>query len=108
MSPLSSSRSTACTGASLAAHAVRLLVTSPKDRTTDEMTNWAMLVTNIRGDRPQIPDVAHDMHTKRGQEMGRGLEHFLKEGALVENERPGRNTIYRERLLKAIEAGELK
>jgi replication-associated recombination protein RarA len=91
-----------------AAHAVRLLATSPKDRTTDEMTNWAMLVTNVRGERPEIPEVAYDMHTKRGQEMGRGLEHFLKEGALVENERPGRDTTYRERLLKAIEAGELK
>jgi replication-associated recombination protein RarA len=91
-----------------AAHAVRLLATSQKDRSTDEMVNWAMLVTNIRGERPQIPDVAYDMHTRRGQEMGRGLEHFLKEGARVENERPGRDTTYRERLLKAIEAGELK
>ena len=91
-----------------AAHAVRLLATSPKDRTTDEMTNWAMLMTNVRGVRPEIPDVAYDMHTRRGQEMGRGLEHFMKEGARVENERPGRDTTYRERLLKAIEAGELK
>jgi hypothetical protein len=87
---------------------VRLLATSPKDRTTDEMANWAMLVTDIRGERPQIPDVAYDMHTRRGQERGRGLAHFLKEGALVENERPGRDKTYRERLLKAIEAGELK
>jgi len=91
-----------------AAHAVRLLATSPKDRTTDEMTNWAILMTNVRGERPEIPDVAYDMHTRRGQEMGRGLEHFMKEGARVENERPGRDTTYRERLLKAIEAGELK
>jgi replication-associated recombination protein RarA len=90
-----------------AAHAVRLLATSLKDRTTDEMTNWAMLVTNIRGGRPEIPDVAYDMHTRRGQEMGRGLEYFMKDGARVENERPGRDTTYRERLLKAIEAGEL-
>ena len=91
-----------------AAHAVRLLATSPKDRTTDEMTNWAMLVTNVRGQRPEIPDVAYDMHTRRGQDMGRGLEHFLREGALVENERTGRDKTYRERLLQAIEAGELK
>jgi replication-associated recombination protein RarA len=91
-----------------AAHAVRLLAMSPKDRTTDEMTNWAMLMTNVRGERPEIPDVAYDMHTRRGQEMGRGLEHFMKEGARVENERPGRDITYRERLLKAIEAGELK
>ena len=91
-----------------AAHAVRLLAMSPKDRTTDEMTNWAVLMTDVRGERPEIPDVAYDMHTRRGQEMGRGLEHFMKEGARVENERPGRDTTYRERLLKAIEAGELK
>jgi replication-associated recombination protein RarA len=91
-----------------AAHAVRLLATSPKDRTTDEMANWAQLVVNIHGERPEIPDVAYDMHTRRGQEMGRGLEHFLNEGARVENERPGRDTTYRQRLLAAIEAGELK
>jgi len=91
-----------------AAHAVRLLATSMKDRTTDEMANWAILATNLRGERPEIPDVAYDMHTRRGQEMGRGLEHFLKEGARVENERPGRDTTYRKRLLAAIEAGELK
>jgi replication-associated recombination protein RarA len=91
-----------------AAHAVRLLATSPKDRTTDELANWAMLLTNVRAQRPEIPDVAYDMHTRRGREMGRGLAHFMKEGARVENERPGRDTTYRQRLLAAIEAGELK
>lgn len=90
-----------------ATHAVRLLAGRTKDRITDEMANWAKLAVDIRGVRPEIPDVAYDMHTSRGQEMGRGLEHFLKEGALVANERPGRDTTYRERLLKAIEAGEL-
>ena len=91
-----------------AAHAVRLLATSPKDRTTDEMANWAKLLVDVRGEKPEIPEVAYDMHTRRGQEMGRGLEHFLKEGALVANERPDRDTKYREKLLAAIEAGELK
>jgi replication-associated recombination protein RarA len=91
-----------------AAHAVRLLATSPKDRTTDELANWAKLIVDIRGGRPEIPEVAYDMHTRRGQDMGRGLEHFMKEGAQVANERPGRDTTYRQRLLAAIEAGELK
>src|SRR5262249_53812224 len=91
-----------------AAHAVRLLAGRPKDRSTDEMGNGVKLSVDVRGVRPEIPDVAYDMHTRRGQEMGRGLEHFLKEGALVANERPGRDTTYRERLLQAIEAGELK
>jgi hypothetical protein len=67
-----------------------------------------MLMTNVRGERPHIPDVALDMHTERGRKMGRGLAHFLGEGALVENERPGRDTSYRDRLLAAIEVGELK
>jgi replication-associated recombination protein RarA len=91
-----------------AAHAVRLLAMSPKDRTTDELVNWAKLMVDIRGERPEIPEVAYDMHTRRGQEMGRGIEHFMKEGARVVNERPGRDTTYRQRLLAAIEAGELK
>jgi replication-associated recombination protein RarA len=90
-----------------ATHAIRLLATAPKDRVTDEMANWAKLSVDIRGERPEIPDVAYDMHTRRGREMGRGLEHFMKEGAQVANERPGRDTTYRERLLAAIAAGEL-
>ena len=91
-----------------ATHAVRLLAGRSKDRLTDEMANWVKLAVDGRGARPDIPDVAYDMHTRRGREMGRGLEHFLREGAMVANERSGRDTTYRERLLKAIAAGELK
>src|SRR5260221_5504383 len=69
-----------------ATHAVRLLAGAKKDRITDEMANWVKLAVDGRGGRPEIPDVAYDMHTRRGQEMGRGLEHFLKQGALVANE----------------------
>jgi replication-associated recombination protein RarA len=91
-----------------ATHAVRFLSGRSKDRITDEMANWVKLAVDSRGTRPDIPDVAYDMHTRRGREMGRGLEHFLKEGAIVANERPGRDTSYREQLLEAIKAGELK
>lgn len=35
---------------------------------------------------PEPPDCAHDMHTSRGKRMGRGIEHFLKEGAVLDNE----------------------
>jgi replication-associated recombination protein RarA len=28
---------------------------------------------------PEIPDYCYDMHTKRGREMGRGVDHFLTE-----------------------------
>jgi len=81
-----------------AVHAVRLLVESPKDRSTDELLSW------IRGEisdgrRPEIIDAALDMHTKRGQEMGRGLEHFLLEASRVEHEMEGRELRWRKLLL---------
>jgi len=82
-----------------AAHAIRLLVTSPKDRTTDELVNWISHLADEEGVRPEILDVALDVHTRRGQLMGRGLRHFLAEGALVENEVPDRDLTYRRRLL---------
>jgi hypothetical protein len=37
--------------------------------------------------KAQIPDRAYDMHTKQGKKMGRGLVHFFKVGATVNNER---------------------
>ena len=30
---------------------------------------------------PEIPDFALDMHTMKGKELCRGLDHFRKEGA---------------------------
>jgi replication-associated recombination protein RarA len=86
-----------------AAHAVRLLATSVKDRTSDEMATWAAHVVEQGERTPEVPDVALDMHTRRGQELGRGLEHFLKEGAVVENELPDRDLTYRERVLEIAE-----
>jgi replication-associated recombination protein RarA len=82
-----------------AAHAIRVLVTSPKDRTTDELINWVSHLVNDEGVRPDIKDVFLDVHTRRGQLMGRGLKHFFAEGALVENEMPNRDLTYRHRLL---------
>jgi replication-associated recombination protein RarA len=82
-----------------AAHAIRALATSPKDRTTDELANLIAHQVDVEGVKPDIPDVALDVHTRRGQLMGRGLVHFLVEGAQVENELPGRDRSYRKRLL---------
>ncbi len=31
--------------------------------------------------RPEMPDFALDKHTRRGKKMGRGMKHFLEEGA---------------------------
>jgi hypothetical protein len=82
-----------------AAHAIRLPVTSPKDRTTDELANWISHLADDEGVRPEIPDVALDVHTRRGQLMGRRLVHFLAESAQVENEVPDRDLTYRKCLL---------
>ena len=90
-----------------AAHAIRLIADSPKDRTTDDMVNFAKLENQVRGKGPEVPDFAIDMHTKRGWEMGRGYEHFMTEASRVENKISDVDTSYRDRIMAAIAAGEL-
>lgn len=82
-------------------HAVRFLATRTKDRTSDELANWVKLGFSSGELRPVVPDFALDMHTRRGQELGRGLRHFLEEGSKLENELPGLDKRYRRRLLDA-------
>ncbi len=85
-----------------AIHAVRYLCACKKDRSSDEMVNWIM--REVEGGRllPTIPEYAIDMHTARGQKMGRGVRHFLEEGAQVSPELEGRDAHYREELLKIL------
>lgn len=81
-----------------ATHAVRFLALSMKDRTTYEMATWARQALEHGEVLPEIPDVAIDMHTKRGQEMGRGYAHWFEDGAEVANEIPNRDLTYRNRI----------
>ncbi|WP_160008590.1 AAA family ATPase [Rhizobium sp. 18055] len=91
-----------------AAHAVRVLSGSKKDRTTDDMVNWAKHVTGL-GDRlPEIPDVALDMHTRRGQEMGRDYLFFMSEASRVIPEIEDKDQTYRDWIMKALADGRLK
>jgi replication-associated recombination protein RarA len=79
-------------------HAVRILAESAKDRSNDELAN--LVHTELAdGGRPDIPDHALDMHTRRGQQHGRGIEHFLTEGARVEPELETRERRWRAELL---------
>jgi replication-associated recombination protein RarA len=80
-----------------AVHAVRLLATSTKDRTSDELANWARhhVESGLR-----IPDHALDMHTRRGRLMGRDERHFLTEAALVTNEIEDRDLTWRNWLVE--------
>jgi replication-associated recombination protein RarA len=89
-----------------AVHAVRFLCACPKDRSSDEMAIW--IKREVEGGRrlPAIPDYALDMHTKRGSGMGRGLDHFLEEGAKLIPELPNRDTTYRHRVLAMLKGEE--
>ena len=81
-----------------AIHALRVLCLCRKDRSSDELVNWLSRAV-AGGRRPLIPDYALDMHTRRGQQLGRDFSHFLQEGAQVSPELPGRDIHWRERLL---------
>jgi len=82
-----------------AIHAVRVLSQSLKERGSDDLLNWIRHAVEEGGKLPTIPDYAIDMHTRRGQEMGRDYKHFLTEASKVNPEMPGRDTTYRDRLL---------
>jgi replication-associated recombination protein RarA len=83
-------------------HAVRLLALSPKDRTSDEMATWVRRVVDEGLARPVVFDDMLDMHTRRGQEMGRDFLHWFTKGAWVENELPDRDTTYQSRILEML------
>lgn len=87
-------------------HAVRVLAGSTKDRSTDEMANWIRRMVDSGERVPEVPDVAYDMHTRRGRALGRGILHFLREGAVVAPEWEDRDRTYRERLLALLEREE--
>ena len=65
-----------------AIHAIRILCESQKERGSDELHNFVRRSMDA-GKLPQIPDYALDMHTQRGQQMGRDYLHFLEEAAKV-------------------------
>jgi replication-associated recombination protein RarA len=64
-------------------HAVLLMARAPKSRRLDHCI-WANYGTKEQVF--QIPDHAFDMHTARGRQMGRGVEHFEAEAAKLVNE----------------------
>jgi len=91
-----------------AAHAIRVMGSGDKDRTTDDMVNWAKQSVALREKLPEIPDVALDMHTRRGQEMGRDYLFFMREASKVVPEIAGKDQRYHDWILAALAAGKLK
>ncbi|WP_338723316.1 AAA family ATPase [Devosia sp. XK-2] len=90
-----------------AAHAIRVLCASDKDRTSDDMVNWAMRGTQLGELRPEIPDVARDMHTLSGQRQGRDYRYFMEEASKVVPEIPDKDQRYRDWIMAALDAGKL-
>lgn len=90
-----------------AAHAVRVMASGLKDRTSDDMANWAKQSVALGERLPEIPDVAIDMHTSRGEAMGRDYRFFMEEASKVIPEIPDKDQTYRNWILAALDAGKL-
>ena len=90
-----------------AAHAIRVMASGPKDRTTDEMASWARQSVRLGERLPEIPDAALDMHTRRGQEMGRDYRWFVEEASRVIPEIPDKDQTYRRWIVEALDKGRL-
>ena len=62
-------------------NAIRLMCRAAKSREGDHFAAAIGLRSMLEGFVPAIPDWANDQHTLAGRKLGRGLEHFRKEGA---------------------------
>jgi replication-associated recombination protein RarA len=89
------------------AHAIRVMASGPKDRTTDDMVNWAKHSIGLGERLPEIPDFALDMHTRRGAEMGRDYRWFMDVASEVRPEIADKDRTYRNWILAALDAGKL-
>ena len=74
-------------------HAVRYLATAAKDRTSSEHADYVRVDgRGRRGCGSSFPDYALCVHTRAGQEMGRGLLQWWENGAQVRDELPALTT----------------
>jgi replication-associated recombination protein RarA len=80
-------------------HAVRYLATAPKDRTSSEHAEYVRTMVEAGRLLVSVPDYALCVHTRAGQEMGRGLVHWWENGARVHHESPSADHTYRDALI---------
>jgi len=71
------------------ANAVSTLCAARKSRHADEF-QCVIRGRRKRGLRLEIPDYGLDKHTRAGKKLGRGMRHFLTDGAVLENVVPDR------------------
>ena len=67
-------------------HAIVKLANARKSRYIDLCISVYENDHRKRVGKHQIPDYALDMHTRKGKMKGRGLDHFYKEGAKINNQ----------------------
>jgi len=63
-------------------HAILLLCSAPKSRVVDNALICEY--TTHTDNKREVPDYAFDMHTQKGKSMGRGVDHFYDEGAMID------------------------
>ena len=90
----------------MAIHAVRFLATAKKDRTSSEHTDLVIHQVESGETVVSIPDYALCVHTRAGQEMGRGLLQWWENGAKVSNELETADHSYRDQLLDICRSSE--
>ncbi|WP_436535354.1 hypothetical protein [Actinoplanes sp. HUAS TT8] len=83
-------------------HAVRYLATAPKDRTSSEHADYVRVMVEAGRLAVTVPDYALCVHTRAGQERGRGLAQWWETGARVHDEWPGADHSYREALIRLL------
>ena len=87
-------------------HAVRYLAAAPKDRTSAEHADYARTMVEAGRLVVTVPDYALCVHTRVGQEMGRGLLQWWENGALVHDESPSADHTYRDELISLCRQAE--
>jgi replication-associated recombination protein RarA len=80
-------------------HAVRYLATAPKDRTSSEHADYVRTMVEAGQLVVSVPDYAFCVHTRAGQERGRGLLQWWENGARVHDELPTADHTYRDALI---------
>ena len=90
-----------------AAHAIRVLATSPKERVSDDLVNWAKHATAMGEARPEIIDAARDMHTASGQAMGRDYRFFMEEASRFSPVSNTNDPTWRDWITAALDAGKM-